>query len=61
VVADPDADIFRGVTIAPPGLFEGHVFLPGEHITAVRDDVAVTNLSRDAARHLDPVEANALS
>ncbi len=57
VVADENADIFRGVTLAR-GLFAHHVFLPGERITAVRDNVAFTNLSRAEGENLASVDAD---
>lgn len=53
VVADMNADIFRGITLSH-GLFSANVFVPGERITAVVDGMVHTDLTREEALQLTP-------
>ena len=53
VVADGDADIFRGFLLSP-GLFSGNVFVPAERVTSVEEDVVHVDLSREEAADLKP-------
>ena len=53
LVADVDADIFRGITLSH-GLFSANVFVPGERITSVVDGVVHTDLTREEAMNLMP-------
>lgn len=58
LVADENADIFRGIVLnlanAPSG--KETVFLPGEHITAVEPQKVLTNLTEDSAARLGVVD-----
>ncbi len=53
LVADVDADIFRGVMLSH-GLFSANVFVPGERITSVAEGIVYTDLTRDEAARLTP-------
>ena len=47
VVADENADIFRGMVVSPSGLMTDRVFVSGEHLTAVQGDIATVDLDHD--------------
>lgn len=53
VVADENADIFRGLLLSR-GLFGTNVFVPGERVDAVEEDVVRVDLDRDEAERLQP-------
>ena len=53
VVADGDADIFRGFLLSH-GLFSANVFVPGDRVTSVDDGVVDVNLSQEDAANLTP-------
>ena len=53
VVADANIDIFRGLVLSH-GLFSANVFVPGDRVTSVEDDVVVTDLPREEAMNLTP-------
>jgi uncharacterized protein YrrD len=57
VVADENADIFRGFTLTHGGLFRAPVFVPGDRIVAVENDEVRVNLSREEAGALAPVSS----
>jgi hypothetical protein len=61
LVADENADIFRGIvaSLATPLSNNGLVFVPGERITAVESQTVFTDLSSDAAARLEAVESKA--
>lgn len=54
VVADPNADIFRGLTLST-GLFSADVFVPGERVTSVAEDIVTLNLDREELERLRAV------
>ena len=60
LVADENADIFRGIVLtlasAPSGLET--VFLPGEHITAVEPQKVLTDLTDNSAAQLGVVDSS---
>ena len=53
VVADANADIFRGFVLSP-GLLGTEVFVPGEHVVSVVDDIATVDLDQESAASLRP-------
>lgn len=53
VVADGDADIFRGFLMSH-GLFSANVFVPGDRVTSVEDGVVHVDMSREEAANLTP-------
>ena len=57
LVADENADIFRGIVLGLHATFSsgGAVFVPGEHITAVEAETVFTDLSRESAAQLASV------
>ena len=58
LVADENADIFRGIVLNLIGASSGQkaVFLPGEHITAVEPQKVLTDLTEGSAVQLDAVD-----
>ena len=61
LVADENADIFRGIVLSLHATFStgGAVFVPGEHITAVEAENVFTDLNRESAAQLEAVSAEA--
>lgn len=53
VVADTNADIFRGFTLSL-GLFRADVFVPGDRVKAVEDNTVTVDLTREEAARLTP-------
>lgn len=53
VVADDNADIFRGFLLSR-SLFSANVFVPGERVTAVEDDLVTVDLDGVEAEGLKP-------
>jgi uncharacterized protein YrrD len=53
VVADENADIFRGFTLSS-GIFSANVFVPGERVTAVEGNVVTVDLDHAEAKRLTP-------
>ncbi|MBC8103852.1 MAG: PRC-barrel domain-containing protein [Cytophagales bacterium] len=61
LVADENADIFRGIVLGRGGLRSGGgLFVPGEHITAVEAETVFTNLDDAAVNRLEAVRSGAL-
>lgn len=54
VVADENADIFRGFTLSV-GLFSANVLVPQDKIVAVTKDGVTVSLTRDEVERLRPV------
>jgi hypothetical protein len=61
LVADENADIFRGIVahLASARSSNEVVFMPGEHITAVESQTVFTDLDLDRAAQLEAVEPGA--
>ena len=61
LIADENADIFRGIVAKLASGFPSNeaVFLPGEHITAVESQTVFTDLNADSASRLESVEPSA--
>lgn len=61
LVADENADIFRGVVLHLKSAPSGNelVFVPGEHITAVESDTVFTDLTGDSAARLEAIHPGA--
>lgn len=59
LVADENADIFRGIVLRlhAPLSTGGAVFVPGEHITTVEAQNVFTDLNRESAGQLETVSA----
>ncbi len=53
VVADENADIFRGIVVRT-GIFGEDIFVPGEYVTSVAE-VATASLTRDTLASLRTV------
>lgn len=61
LVADENADIFRGIVLTLSHIASGNepVFLPGEHITAVEPERVLTDLTAESAAQLSTVDSAA--
>ncbi len=59
LVADENADIFRGIALTLASTASGieAVFLPGEHITAVEPQKVLTDLTEESAAQLGVVDS----
>ncbi len=54
VVADPGADIFRGLVLTHGVLLPKQVFLPAENVVGVTGRLVQVNLTKAQAEHLPP-------
>ena len=53
VVADENADIFRGITVSM-GLFQPAMFIAGDRVVSVEGSVVTLDMTRDDALKLGP-------
>lgn len=60
LVADENADIFRGIVLTLVSAASGRetVFVPGEHITAVEPQKVLTDLTENSTAQLDVVDSS---